>query len=248
MRQSRRMTTCLASSRGCRCRRTVLEAESLSVSPRVARRPGVSTSPTTRTPRLRHTAGPATATTCDAGTTSAAFRDSVLLRLNYFRAMAGVPADVTFSDTYNAKAQQAALMMSVNNQLSHNPPTIWQCYTADGAEAAGQLGSLPGRVRAGRDLRLRPRPRHRQRRRRPSALDPVSHDADHGHGRYSARRRRGRPTALWVFDNHMGEPRADDARHVRGVAAARVRAVPGDLPPVVVLLRRPPISPPRRSR
>jgi hypothetical protein len=65
--------------------------------------------------------------TCNAGDTNLSFRDAVLLRINYFRAMAGVPATVTFSDTYNAMDQQAALMMSVNGQLSHNPPTTWTC-------------------------------------------------------------------------------------------------------------------------
>jgi hypothetical protein len=30
---------------------------------------------------------------CIPGDTAAAFRDSVLLRINYFRAMSGVPAD-----------------------------------------------------------------------------------------------------------------------------------------------------------
>lgn len=74
---------------------------------------------------------------CVAGTTSAAFREAVRKRINYFRSMAGVPGDVQLSDTYNAKAQQAALMMSANNQLSHSPPDTWKCYTADGAQAAG---------------------------------------------------------------------------------------------------------------
>ena len=55
--------------------------------------------------------------TCSAGSTDLTFRDAVLLRLNYFRAMAGVPAQVTFDDTNSAKNQQAALMMSVNGQL-----------------------------------------------------------------------------------------------------------------------------------
>ena len=76
--------------------------------------------------------------TCNAGTTSQAFRDAVLLRINYFRAMAGLPAQVTFSGEYSRKAQQAALMMSRNGQLSHSPPSSWICYTAEGAEAAGK--------------------------------------------------------------------------------------------------------------
>jgi len=74
---------------------------------------------------------------CAAGETSSAFREAVRLRINYFRAMAGVPAVVQLSDEYNDKAQQAALMMSVNGHLSHNPPPTWQCYTQGGAQAAG---------------------------------------------------------------------------------------------------------------
>ena len=75
-------------------------------------------------------------TTGVAGTTSSSFKDSVALRINWYRAMAGIPAGITFNDTYSAKAQQAALMMSVNNQLSHTPPTSWTFYTLEGAEAA----------------------------------------------------------------------------------------------------------------
>jgi uncharacterized protein YkwD len=84
-----------------------------------------------------------------AGTTSQAFRDSTVLRINYFRAMAGLPAAVSFSDVYNAKDQQAALMMSANNQLNHTPPASWLYYTAAGAEAASRsnlaLGSVGSR-------------------------------------------------------------------------------------------------------
>jgi hypothetical protein len=75
--------------------------------------------------------------TCDAGQTAQAFRDTVELRINYFRAMAGVPATVQLHEEYNRKAQQAALMMSVNSQLSHSPDPSWRCYTAEGDEAAG---------------------------------------------------------------------------------------------------------------
>lgn len=70
------------------------------------------------------------------GTTSAAFRDAVAVRVNYFRAMAGVPSGVAFSDILNGKDQRAALMMSANNRLNHEPPPAWQFYTAAGAEAA----------------------------------------------------------------------------------------------------------------
>jgi len=73
--------------------------------------------------------------TCDPGTTAADFRDKVLQRINYFRGMAGVP-EVTFDPTYSAPAQAAALMMSVNHQLNHFPPSDWLCYSVGGAQAA----------------------------------------------------------------------------------------------------------------
>jgi uncharacterized repeat protein (TIGR02543 family) len=81
---------------------------------------------------------------CNAGTTSAAFKTATLNRVNYYRAMAGVP-DVSFSDTYSAKSQAAALMMSRNGALNHTPPVDWFCYTAEGAEGASSnlnLGSI----------------------------------------------------------------------------------------------------------
>jgi hypothetical protein len=73
-----------------------------------------------------------------AGDTSAAFKAAVQLRINWFRAMAGVPADIAF-DTVNdcAPDQQAALMMAANDTLSHNPPMGWLLYTQSGATAAG---------------------------------------------------------------------------------------------------------------
>ena len=71
-----------------------------------------------------------------AGTTSDLFRAATVLRVNYFRAMVGIPAAVTLSNTLNAKDQQAALMMSANGQLNHTPPSSWLLYTADGAQAA----------------------------------------------------------------------------------------------------------------
>jgi uncharacterized protein YkwD len=73
---------------------------------------------------------------CDPGQTAAAFREAVKQRINYFRAMAGVPAIVQLSSEYSGKAQQAALMMSVNGSLSHAPPPTWLCCTAEGREAA----------------------------------------------------------------------------------------------------------------
>ncbi len=77
-------------------------------------------------------------TTCNAGDTSADYKAASARRINWFRAMAGVPAGVQFDAGFNAKAQQAAMLMSANRQLSHFPPTSWSCYNATGAEAAGK--------------------------------------------------------------------------------------------------------------
>lgn len=72
------------------------------------------------------------------GTTSAAFKNDVLRRVNFYRALVSLPADISFDPVKSAKAQKAALMMARNNALSHFPPTSWASYTADGAEAAGK--------------------------------------------------------------------------------------------------------------
>ncbi len=74
---------------------------------------------------------------CNEGTTSPAFRTAVLQRVNYFRAMAGVPAAITFIDALNENAQKAALLMSVNSRLNHWPDSSWWCYSEAADEAAG---------------------------------------------------------------------------------------------------------------
>jgi uncharacterized protein YkwD len=83
--------------------------------------------------------------TCGAGTTSEAFREAMLQRINYFRAMAGLPGNVTFDPTYNGKAQAAALIMSANGDLSHDPDPGWTCYSEAGSEAAGKSNLYLGR-------------------------------------------------------------------------------------------------------
>lgn len=75
---------------------------------------------------------------CRAGDTTEAFKRAVLKRLNYFRAMAGLPGNLLLDLTFSGKAQQAALMMDAANSLSHFPASNWPCYTSEGAEAAGR--------------------------------------------------------------------------------------------------------------
>ncbi|MCU0408269.1 MAG: CAP domain-containing protein, partial [Bacteroidales bacterium] len=73
---------------------------------------------------------------CTAGTISSLAQSRTLARINYFRKLAGLN-NVTFDPALESRCQQAALMMAANNQLSHTPPASWQCYTAEGAAAAG---------------------------------------------------------------------------------------------------------------
>ena len=144
---------------------------------------------------------------CNPGSTSLEFRNAVLHRINYFRAMAGIPATVVFSDTYNAKAQAAALMMSVNSQLSHDPPASWLCYSDAGHDGAGNsnlyLGvygwnAITGYMRdpgggnyfAG----------HRRWILYPQTQEMGAGDIPPVSGHWSS-------NALWVFDSHMWGPR-----------------------------------------
>src|SRR5450756_691320 len=53
---------------------------------------------------------------CTAGTNSPAFQEAVRRRINWFRALAGLPAAVTFDAGESAQDQSGALMMSKNNQ------------------------------------------------------------------------------------------------------------------------------------
>ncbi len=73
---------------------------------------------------------------CEAGTVSQALHDATIRRVNYFRAMAGLNADIALSGALNGACQEAALMMAYNNTLRHDPPASWPCYTAAGANAA----------------------------------------------------------------------------------------------------------------
>jgi hypothetical protein len=76
-----------------------------------------------------------------AGTTSQAYRNDILLRLNIYRRLAGV-LPVVEDAKATTKAQAAAALNAANSPLSHNPPTSWRFYSTLGAE--GSIGSLLG--------------------------------------------------------------------------------------------------------
>lgn len=143
---------------------------------------------------------------CDPGDTSTAYKNSVLMQVNYFRAMAGVPASVTFNETYNQKAQQAALMMSVNGDLNHTPPTDWTCYTAEGAEAAGSsnlgmsYGGIPFEVGNYINEHLSS-VGHRLWILYPQTQQMGTGDVPESYPPFPM------ANALWVFDDHIWDPR-----------------------------------------
>lgn len=85
---------------------------------------------------------------CVAGTTSQAYIDATFDMANFFRTMVGLP-DVTNDATLNAACQEAALIMSANGALSHNPPSSWLCWTSAGAAAAGASNIALGAAGAG---------------------------------------------------------------------------------------------------
>jgi len=82
---------------------------------------------------------------CTAGDVSAAGRANALKLVNLYRFIAGLP-EVTNSSSMDQQAQECALMMHANGQLSHTPPSSWKCYTATGAGSAGKsnIATSPG--------------------------------------------------------------------------------------------------------
>ena len=72
----------------------------------------------------------------NAGTVADSWHEETRRRLNFFRSLAGIPGEIEFDEGLSAKAQEAALMMSAANQLSHTPGPDWPLYTEDGAQAA----------------------------------------------------------------------------------------------------------------
>jgi uncharacterized protein YkwD len=76
-------------------------------------------------------------TACDPGTLSPDAIDDTLRRVNLFRWLAGLPP-VSHDASRFDELMECAHMMSVNNSLSHSPPSSWDCYTSGGASAAGR--------------------------------------------------------------------------------------------------------------
>jgi hypothetical protein len=81
---------------------------------------------------------------CVAGATTEAFKVHVRRRINWFRAMAGMPADIVFDAGLSASAQAAALIMAKELALSHDPAEDFGtggCWTQAG-ETGANRGNL----------------------------------------------------------------------------------------------------------
>ncbi len=139
--------------------------------------------------------------TCTPGTTTAEFKASVVQRINYMRAMAGVPAWIAFSDVYNTKCQAAALILSGLGRIDHFPPPSAPCYSPEGAEAAARANIVvsafgPEAV----DIYIRDHGNnneavgHRRRLFYPNARTMGTGDVPLGAGGLPA-------NAIWVFDD-----------------------------------------------
>lgn len=74
---------------------------------------------------------------CAAGALNDVGKNNALKLINLYRFIADLPA-VTLDATKTQAAQECALMMDANNQLSHSPPASWSCYSMNGATAAGR--------------------------------------------------------------------------------------------------------------
>lgn len=67
------------------------------------------------------------ATLCFPGHNSAGFQAAELRRINWFRAMSGMPANIVLDPFDNWYAQQMATIISDNGALNHQPPPTWLC-------------------------------------------------------------------------------------------------------------------------
>ncbi|MCB2153356.1 CAP domain-containing protein [bacterium] len=83
---------------------------------------------------------------CDPGTVDAAYQDATMKRINYYRAMVGLPGNVTLRSDLSSKADDMAVMISANENepLNHAPPTSWTCWTQDGYDAAQRSNLVRG--------------------------------------------------------------------------------------------------------
>lgn len=147
-------------------------------------------------------------TNCDPGETSVAYQSAVLSRINFYRALAGVPADVRFDPALSRQAARAALMVSANAAITHTPPPSFSCFTLEGAEGAASSNLALGTsgidsieaymLDAGNNYRVG----HRRWLLYPQTKRMGNGDVDPPDGATVRR-----ANANWIFDENFGGPR-----------------------------------------
>jgi hypothetical protein len=156
------------------------------------------------------TAANSTAVTasCTPGTNSPAFINATLLRINWYRAMAGMPALITFDASEGSQDQAAAVMMSEHGALQHvGSWTGWDCFSTPATNASAHsnlaLGNYgPDAITAyildngANNYEVG----HRRWILYPQTLVMATGDVPPENAYYSA-------NATWVFDANYGGPR-----------------------------------------
>ncbi len=140
---------------------------------------------------------------CRPGQSSEKLRKESIRRVNFYRAMAGVPATVTENSEYSAKAQYGALMMSSEGTLSHTPDESYACFTSTGADAAGNSNLYLGRSGPSAiDGYIQdPGDRNRDVGHRNTILHPPTTEMGVGH--VSGNDDLYQSNVLWVFDKNV---------------------------------------------
>ena len=81
-------------------------------------------------------------TSCIPGETTSAYKENVQRRVNYYRAMANVPANIVFTSDQNARAQAAALATSANGVINHSLDQNSDLCYSQNAQQGAQNGNL----------------------------------------------------------------------------------------------------------
>lgn len=140
---------------------------------------------------------------CEGGASSPDHRRATLDRVNFYRAMAGVPAVITEDPSFTAKAQAAALMMSVEGTLTHHPTDAFHCFSVAGQQAAANSNLHLGRTGpAAIDGYIEdPGPKNTDVGHRNTVLHPPTRTM--GIGDVAASADGHAANALWVFDDRV---------------------------------------------
>jgi len=81
---------------------------------------------------------------CNPGAVSLAYQQSMIDRVNVFRAIARISPVSLYAaaDDKDERTAAAALLMAANNSLSHSPPSSWTCFNqAFAGSTVGALGA-----------------------------------------------------------------------------------------------------------